>query len=74
MATKKPTTIGQLRESGYKVLTVKQEMRKNLIDRIRKGQSDHLPGIVGFEETVVPHLENALLSGQDIILLGERGQ
>ena len=74
MATKKPTTIGQLRESGYKVLTVKQELRKNLIERIRRGQADHLPGIVGFEETVVPHLENALLSGQDIIFLGERGQ
>jgi len=74
VATKKPTTIGQLRESGYKVLTVKQELRKNLIERIRRGQADHLPGIVGFEETVVPHLENALLSGQDIIFLGERGQ
>ena len=74
MATKKPTTIGQLRESGYKLLTVKQEMRKNLIERIRRGDADHLPGIVGFEETVVPHLENAILSGQDIIFLGERGQ
>jgi len=74
VATKKPATIGQLRESGYKVLTVKQEMRKNLIERIRRGEADHLPGIVGFEETVVPHLENAILSGQDIIFLGERGQ
>src|SRR3972149_6952618 len=74
VATKKPTTIGQLRESGYKVLTVKQEMRKNLIERIRRGEADPLPGIVGFEETVVPHLENAILSGQDIIFLGERGQ
>ena len=74
MANKKPTTIGQLRDSGYKVTTVKEEMRRNLIERIRKGEADHLPGIVGYEETVVPHLENAVLSGQDIIFLGERGQ
>ncbi len=74
MVEKKPTTIGQLRESGYGVLSVKQEMRRNLIERIRKGEADHLPGIVGYEETVVPHLENAVLSGQDIIFLGERGQ
>ena len=47
MATKKPTTIGQLRESGYKVQTVKQELRKNLIERIRRGKADHLPGIEG---------------------------
>ena len=74
MANKKPMTIGQLRDSGYKVLTVKQELRKNLVERIKRGEADHLPGIIGFEETVVPHLENALLSGQDIIFLGERGQ
>jgi magnesium chelatase subunit I len=74
VANKKPTTIGQLRDSGYKVLSVKQELRKNLIERLHKGEADHLPGIVGFEETVVPHLENAILSGQDIIFLGERGQ
>ncbi len=74
MANKKPMTIGQLRDSGYKVLTVKQELRKNLIERIKRGEANYLPGIIGFEETVVPHLENAILSGQDIIFLGERGQ
>ena len=74
MVEKKPTTIRQLRESGYRILSVKQEMRRNLIERIRKGETNHLPGIVGFEETVIPHLENAILSGQDIIFLGERGQ
>jgi magnesium chelatase subunit I len=56
------------------VLTVKQELRKNLIERIKGGEAGNLPGIIGFEETVLPHLENALLSGQDIIFLGERGQ
>ena len=71
--SKKPTTVGELRASGYRVLTVKQEMRKNLIERIRKGEG-HFPGILGYEETVLPHLENAILSGQDVIFLGERGQ
>ena len=69
----KPRTVGELRNSGYRALTVKQEMRNNLIGRIRKGE-EHFPGIIGFEDTVVPHLENAILSGQDIIFLGERGQ
>src|SRR3990170_2960390 len=48
-------------------------MRKNLIDRIQRAE-EHFPGIIGFEETVLPHLENAILSGQDVIFLGERGQ
>ncbi|MEE8370265.1 MAG: magnesium chelatase [Dehalococcoidia bacterium] len=69
----KPRTIGELRNSGYKTLTVKQEMRKNLIEGIRAGENK-FPGIVGFEDTVLPHLENAILSGQDVIFLGERGQ
>ncbi len=69
----KPRTIGELREAGYRPHTVKQEIRRNLISRIEAGQ-EHFPGIIGYEETVLPHLENALLSGQDIIFLGERGQ
>ena len=70
---KKPRTIGELRDSDYRPLTVKQEMRKNLIEKIRTGE-ELFPGIIGFEDTVIPHLENAILSGQDIIFLGERGQ
>ena len=70
---KKPSTIGELRSSGYAVLPVKQEMRKNLIARIQASELI-FPGIVGYEETVVPQIENAILSGQDIIVLGERGQ
>ncbi len=69
----KATTIGELRESEYRVLTVKDELRKNLVARIRSGD-DLFPGIVGYEDTVLPQIENAILSGQDIILLGERGQ
>jgi magnesium chelatase subunit I len=73
LVKQKPRNIRELRESGYKPQTVKQEMRRNLIARIEAGQ-EHFPGIIGFEETVLPHLENAILSGQDVIFLGERGQ
>jgi magnesium chelatase subunit I len=52
---------------------VKQELRDNLIARLRRGES-FLPGIVGYDDTVVPQIENAILSGQDVIFLGERGQ
>src|SRR5215468_611121 len=66
-------TVGELRGGGYRSKSVKQEMRDNLVARLRRGES-FLPGIVGYDETVVPQIENAILSGQDIVLLGERGQ
>ncbi len=69
----RPETIGDLRASGYKVATVKQELRRNLIRKIQANE-EMFPGIVGFDESVIPQLENAILAGQDIILLGERGQ
>ncbi|HEX5139728.1 MAG TPA: magnesium chelatase [Dehalococcoidia bacterium] len=69
----KPSTLGELRSSGYKVKTVKQEMRSNLIEKMRNGQ-ELFAGIFGYEETVIPQLQNAILSGQDVIILGERGQ
>jgi len=68
-----PTTIGELRESEYRILPIKEEMRKNLICKLEH-EDELFPGIVGYEETVLPQIENAILSGQDIILLGERGQ
>ena len=68
-----PGTIGDLRASNYQVLPVRQELRKNLIAKIRS-EEIVFPGIIGFEHTVIPQLENAILAGQDIILLGERGQ
>ena len=70
---RKPATLKRLRDSGYKVVTVKEEMRSNLMKKIRRRET-LFPGIVGFEESVIPQLENAILSGQDIIFLGERGQ
>src|SRR5437867_9104775 len=72
-AMSKPRTIGELRASEYQPKTVKQELRDNLIARIRKGTA-LFPGIVGYEESVLPQIENAILSGQDIVFLGERGQ
>ena len=71
--TQKPATIGQLRASGYRVLSIKEEMRHNLMRKLRAGE-ELFPGIVGYEDTVLPQVENAILSGQDIVLLGERGQ
>src|SRR4051794_17159003 len=67
------STVGELRQSGYQVKSVKQELRDNLIARLRRDES-LFTGIVGYEETVVPQIENAILSGQDIVFLGERGQ
>jgi len=69
----RPATLGQLRETGYTTRTVKQEIRANLLDRLRSGEPA-FPGIVGFDDTVLPELESALLAGHDLVLLGERGQ
>src|ERR671934_742757 len=66
-------TVGELRSAGYTSKSVKQEMRDNLVTRLRRGES-FLPGIVGYDDTVVPQIENAVLSGQDLVFLGERGQ
>ncbi|MBT3832022.1 MAG: sigma 54-interacting transcriptional regulator [Gammaproteobacteria bacterium] len=66
-------TLGELKSSGYQVLTVRQEMRRNLISKLQ-AKEDVFPNIVGYQDTVIPQLENAILSGQDVILLGERGQ
>ncbi len=67
------STLGDLRASGYQPRSVKQELRDNLIKNLETDQP-LLDGIVGYEETVIPQIENALLSAQDIIFLGERGQ
>ncbi|MFM1727304.1 ATP-binding protein [Prescottella soli] len=68
-----PRTLGELRASGHVQRSVKDEMRENLLAALRDG-IDPWPGIVGFEETVLPQLERALIAGHDVVLLGERGQ
>jgi magnesium chelatase subunit I len=74
-STEPPTasTVAELRASGHQLRSVKQEMRDNLLAAMRTGQ-DAFPGIIGFGETVLPHLERAIIAGHDVILLGERGQ
>src|SRR6195256_6366886 len=69
----RPATIGQLRESGWQSVPVKEELRRNAVAKIKAGEP-LFPGILGFEDTVLPQLENALLAGHDVIFLGERGQ
>ena len=68
-----PSTLGELRESGWQSVSVKHEIRRNAIRRIRAGE-DLFPGIWGYEDTVIPQMETALLAGHDVIFLGERGQ
>lgn len=65
--------IGELKKSKYKVLSVRDEIRKNLLDKLEKREFV-FEGLWGYEETVIPQLINALIAGHDIILLGERGQ
>jgi len=67
------TTLGALKESDWKSISVKEEIRKNMARKIREGES-LFPGIVGYEKSVLPQLQHALLSKHDIILLGLRGQ
>jgi magnesium chelatase subunit I len=69
----RPATLGQLRESGWQSRPVKDEIRRNAIARVAAGQPV-VSGLVGYDDTVLPQLENALLAGHDVILLGERGQ
>ena len=68
-----PATLGALRASGWESTTVKDEIRRNAIARIRSGEA-LFKGVMGYENTVMPQLENALLAGHDIVFLGERGQ
>jgi magnesium chelatase subunit I len=66
-------TLGELRASGWKSVPVAEELRRNTMERIASGEK-LVPGVLGFDDTVIPQLENAILAGHDVILLGERGQ
>lgn len=71
--TDRPRTLGELKASGYRPLSVKQEMRRNLLSKLRNGEP-LFPGILGYDETVIPQVVNALLSKHDMLFLGLRGQ
>src|SRR5438046_3416309 len=66
-------TLGDLRRSGYRSRPVKQEVRDNLVAKLQAGER-LFPGIIGYDETVIPQLVNAILSRHNFILLGLRGQ
>jgi magnesium chelatase subunit I len=66
-------TLGELKKSGIAVLSVRDEMRKNLVQHLESGNRI-LPGIIGYDDTVIPEIENAILSGHHMVFLGERGQ
>ncbi len=67
------STVGELRASGHVQRTLREEIRANLLAALREGR-DPWPGLHGFEDTVIPQVERALIAGHDIVLLGERGQ
>ncbi|WP_121371980.1 magnesium chelatase [Frondihabitans australicus] len=67
------STLGELRASGHVQKSLRQEVRDNLLAALRAGR-DPWPGLHGFENTVIPQLERALIAGHDVVLLGERGQ
>lgn len=71
--TDRPRTLRELRESGYTPLGVKAEMRKNLLHKLSTG-AELFPGMIGYDETVIPQIENAVLSQHDMLFLGLRGQ
>ena len=69
----RPATLGQLRASGWRSVPVKQEIQRNALAKIKAGEP-LVEGVMGYEDTVLPQLENAVLAGHDIVFLGERGQ
>ena len=69
----RPTTVGELRNSGWESVPVKEEMRRNAVAKVAAGEP-LFDGVLGYENTVLPQLENAVLAGHDVVFLGERGQ
>src|SRR5688572_4709515 len=73
MSHPRPATLGQLKEAGYKPSSVKEELRRNVIRKLRAGE-ELFPGIVGYRVTVIPQLVNGILAKHDLLFLGLRGQ
>jgi len=68
-----PQTVAALREAGYRPVSVKEEMRRNLCCKLRRGEPI-LPGLIGYDDTVLPQVVHAVLARHDLLLLGTRGQ
>src|SRR6266513_2308953 len=73
MSHPSPATLGQLKATGYKPSSVKDELRRNVIRKLKAGE-ELFPGIVGYRETVIPQIVNGILSKHDLLFLGLRGQ
>src|SRR5438876_105748 len=73
MVMERPRTLGELKASGYRWESVKDELRRNLIAKVRRREL-LFPDILGYEETVLPQVQNAILSRHDLLFLGLRGQ
>ena len=73
MSDNRPATLGELKAAGYESRPVKEEIRSNLVRKLKAGD-DLFPGVQGYQDTVVPQIVNALLARHDFILLGLRGQ
>src|SRR5246127_4394095 len=69
----RPTTLAQLRACGWQSRTVKQEIRNNFLRQLHSGE-ELFPGIVGYDSTVIPEINLALIAGHDLLFLGEKGQ
>src|SRR5215217_7153530 len=73
MDRKHINTLGELKEAGYRPISIKEEIRQNLLQKL-KTKEETFTGIIGYEETVIPDVERALLSKHNILFLGLRGQ
>ena len=73
MTHPRPATLGQLKETGYRPCTVKEELRRNVIRKLKAGE-ELFPGILGYRDTVIPQIVNGILSKHDLLFLGLRGQ
>src|SRR5436190_9188394 len=73
MTAVRPATLAELRASGWKSRTVKQEIRANFLRQLHAGE-ELFPGIVGYDSTVIPEINLALIAGHDLLFLGEKGQ
>src|SRR5438552_14147002 len=73
MSHPRAATVGQLKETGYRPCSVKDELRRNVIRKLKSGE-ELFPGIVGYRETVLPQIMNGILSKHDLLFLGLRGQ
>src|SRR5256885_10256420 len=73
MSHPRPATLGQLKETGYRASSVKEELRRNVIRKLKAGE-ELFPGIIGYRDSVIPQIVNGILSKHDLLFLGLRGQ